>query len=77
MIARYQVPITRREASTFMRLYFGTPRFPVGSKFFWVAGVPFPPELPCYLIAGVGGLEGVIVLSPAREQSVTSREVAS
>lgn len=66
---RYQVPITRREAENFMRANIGAPRFPIGCKFFWVAGIHYVTDQPgLYLISAAGGSCGVMVLAPAAEQ---------
>ena len=70
MKAMYSVPISIKEARDFMRVYFGTPRIPHGSRCLWVAGVRFVTDRPgAYLIAGVGGLEGVVIEAPAAEQA--------
>lgn len=63
MKAMYSTEISIREARNFLTAYISdTARIPHGSRCLWVAGVRFVTDQPgCYLRAGVGGLEGVIV----------------
>ena len=70
MKALYTVPISIREARNFMSMYFGTPRIPHGSRCLWVAGVKYVTDQPgCYLVAGTGGMEGIVVYPPAVENA--------
>lgn len=63
----YSTPISIQEARNFMRLEISEhARIPHGSRCLWVAGVKYVTDQPgCYLIAGVGGMQGVIVYPPA------------
>jgi hypothetical protein len=68
--ALYSVPISIKEARAFMQVYFGTPRIPNGSRCLWVAGCKWVTDQPgAYLIAGVGGMQGVIIYPPAVENA--------
>lgn len=70
MKAMYSVPISIKEARAFMQVYFGKPRIPHGSRCLWVAGVRFVTDQPgAYLIAGVGGMQGVVIYPPVVEQA--------
>lgn len=71
MKAMYSTPISIREARDFMTVYISeSARIPHGSRCLWVAGVRFVTDQPgCYLIAGVGGMQGVVVLPPAIEEA--------
>ncbi len=65
MNARYCEPISIKEARDFLRLEISErAQIPNGSRCLWVAGVRFVNDQPgCYLIQGIGGLQGVIVVT--------------
>lgn len=66
--ARYQVPISNREARTFLKLHFDGVRVPHGSKAVWLAGVQYVTDQPgVYLVGASGGLCGVQVIPPVVE----------
>ena len=69
MKAMYSVPISIREARNFLTLYISeSARIPHGSRCLWVAGCKYVTDQPgCYLRAGVGGLEGVVIYPPVVE----------
>jgi hypothetical protein len=69
MKAMYSVPISITEARNFMTLEISeTARIPHGSFCVWVAGVKGLTDQPgAYLIAGVGGMQGVVIYPPAKE----------
>ena len=69
MKPRYSTPISIREARTFLRLEISDKaRIPHGSRCWWVAGVRYVTDQPgAYLIAGVGGLQGVVIVPEAAE----------
>ncbi len=73
MKAMYSTEISIREARAFMTVYFGTPRIPHGSRCLWVAGCKWVTDQPgAYLIAGVGGMQGVVVYPPAQSEAKAS-----
>lgn len=65
----YSTPISITEARNFLTAYISDrARIPHGSRCVWVAGCKWVTDQPgCYLIAGVGGMQGVIVTPPAKE----------
>jgi len=66
---------TYHSSGAIMRLkaYFDGVRVPHGSRVLWVAGVRWVSDQPgVWLIAGVGGLEGVWVLPKAKEGEVAA-----
>jgi hypothetical protein len=69
MKAMYSVPISITEARNFMTLEISDKaRIPHGSRCLWVAGVRFVTDQPgAYLVAGVGGMQGILVYPPAVE----------
>lgn len=69
MTARYQVPISNREARTFLKLHFDGVRVPWGSQCVWLAGVQYVTDQPgVYLVGASGGMCGVQIIRPATEQ---------
>ena len=68
MKAMYSTPISIREARNFMTLEISKhARIPHGSLCVWVAGVKGLTDQPgCYLISGVGGMQGVVIYPPAK-----------
>lgn len=54
MKARYSVPITRREAESFLRANIGNVRLPAKARYLWVAGVhTVTDQAGVYLISAV------------------------
>ena len=73
MKPRYSTPITRREASNYLRAYFGSVRLPAGARFVWVGGVQWVTDQPgCYLRGASGGLEGVVIVPEAAEMEASA-----
>lgn len=67
MTARYTEEVSIKFARAFLRMYFDGVRVPWGSRCVWLAGVRWVTDQPgCYLVAGVGGLEGVQILPKAQ-----------
>lgn len=71
MKAMYSVPISIKEARDFLTLEISErARIPHGSRCLWVAGCKWVTEQPgAYLVAGVGGMCGVVISPPAVEHA--------
>ena len=68
MNPRYSTPISRKDASNYLRAYFGSVRLPAGASYIWVGGVQWVTDQPgVYLRSVCGGLEGVVIVPAAAE----------